>query len=186
MNLPNIIESILFVHGEPMKVSRLAKILNKKEAEVEEALAILRNNLAERGLKLAQNGGEAALITVSEASGFIQGLLKEEFSGKLTRAALETLAIVVYSGPLPRPEIDFIRGVNSSFTLRNLLVSGLVEREISPKDRRTFIYKPSMDFLRFLGLSKLDDLPEYGEFRKNLEDFSRAETNNRENKENVE
>lgn len=182
MNLPNIIESILFVHGEPMKISRLAGILNIKEAEAEEALAILRNNLTERGLKLIQNNGKAALTTVSEASGFIQGFLKEEFSGKLTRAALETLAIVVYSGPLPRSEIDFIRGVNSSFTLRNLLVSGLVEREINPKDRRTFIYKPSIDFLRFLGLGKLDDLPEYGEFRKSLEDFSLSE----DNKKNVE
>lgn len=178
MNLPNIIESILFVYGEPMKISRLAEILNKKEAEVEEALAILRSNLAERGLKLAQNNDEVTLTTVSEASEFIQGLLKEEFSGKLTKAALETLAIVVYSGPLPRAEIDFIRGVNSSFTLRNLLVSGLVEREINLKDRRTFIYKSSMDFLRFLGLSKLDDLPEYGEFRKNLEVFSRNPVRN--------
>lgn len=182
MNLPNIIESILFVYGEPMKISRLAEILNKKEAEVEEALAILRSNLTERGLKLTQNNDEVTLTTVSEASEFIQGLLKEEFSGKLTKAALETLAIIVYSGPLPRAEIDFIRGVNSSFTLRNLLVSGLVEREISSKDRRTFIYKSSMDFLRFLGLSKLDDLPEYGEFRKNLEVFSQSE----DKKENVE
>ena len=188
MSLPNIIESILFVYGEPMKISRLAGILNRKESEVEEALAILRNNLAERGLKLVQNNDEAALTTVSEASEFIQGLLREEFSGKLTKAALETLAIVVYSGPLPRLEIDFIRGVNSSFTLRNLLVSGLVEREINPKDRRTFIYRPSMDFLRFLGIGKLDDLPEYNEFRKNLEDFlpayrqtGEAEINNEEN-----
>jgi segregation and condensation protein B len=183
MNLSNIIESILFIYGEPMKISRLAEILNKKENEVEEALAVLENNLAERGLKLIKNNGEATLTTVSEASEFIQGLLKEEFSGKLTKAALETLAIVAYSGPLPRAEIDFIRGVNSSFILRNLLISGLAEREINPKDRRTFIYKPSIDFLRFLGLSKLEDLPEYGEFRKSLEDFSRREEeiNNKEN-----
>ena len=98
---------------------------------------------------------------------------------------METLAIVAYSGPVPRAEIDFIRGVNSSFTLRNLLISGLVEREINPKDRRTFIYKPSMDFLRFLGLGKLEDLPEYGEFRKSSEDFLRRETEIN-NKENVE
>src|SRR3989338_5656100 len=185
MNLPNIIESILFVYGEPMKISRLAEILNKKESEIKEALAVLENNLAERGLRLAQNNGEAALTTVSEASEFIQGLLKEEFSGKLTKAALETLAIVAYSGPVPRAEIDFIRGVNSSFNLRNLLISGLVEREINPKDRRTFIYKPSMDFLRFLGLGRLEDLPEYGEFRKSSEDFLRRETEIN-NKENVE
>ncbi|MEK7646951.1 MAG: SMC-Scp complex subunit ScpB [Patescibacteria group bacterium] len=170
-DLSNIIEAMLFVHGESMKISRLAKLANKNESEVSEALEELSSRLDGRGLRLVRKEDEVMLSTAPETSPFVEDLVKEEFSGKLTRATLETLAIVAYHGPMSRPDIDFIRGVNSSFTLRNLLVSGLVEREINPKDKRTFIYNLSMKFLQYLGIPRLDSLPEYNEFRNTLSEF---------------
>lgn len=178
--MPNIIEAVLFVHGESMNISRLAKLTKKSESEALEALEVLGKRLEDRGLRLIKKENEVMLSTAPETSLFVQELVKEEFSGKLTRATLETLAIVVYHGPLSRPDIDFIRGVNSSFTLRNLLVSGLVEREIGPKDKRTFIYSPSMRFLQYLGIPRLDSLPEYNEFRSTLAEFLKQ--NNQEEK----
>ena len=170
-NLTNIIEAILFIHGESLSISRLAKLAKKSESEVSEALEELGKKLGDRGLRLIKKENEVMLSTAPETSSFVEELVKEEFSGKLTRATLETLAIVAYHGPLSRPDIDFIRGVNSSFTLRNLLVSGLVEREINLKDKRTFMYSPSMKFLQYLGISRLDNLPEYTEFRNTLAEF---------------
>ncbi|MBI5742370.1 MAG: SMC-Scp complex subunit ScpB, partial [Candidatus Niyogibacteria bacterium] len=167
MELAKIIEALLFVHGDPMRVSRLANLLGREAPEVEEALTELGAQLGGRGLTLLRNGDEVMLGTAPEAASFVENLVKEEFAGKLTKAALDTLAIIVYYGPISRPDIDFIRGVNSSFSLRNLLISGLVERTASEKDKRVYIYKPSMRFLEYLGITRLEDLPEYEDFRKN-------------------
>jgi segregation and condensation protein B len=177
MELSKIIEALLFVHGEPMRLFRLVNILGKEEAEVEEALAALTNDLSARGLRLTRNRDEVMLTTAPEAASFVESIVKEEFNGKLTRATLDTLSIIVYYGPISRPDIDFVRGVNSSFSLRNLMVNGLVEREPSAKDKRTFIYKPSMRFLQYLGLGNLSELPEYDEFRKNIDNFLKSNSN---------
>ena len=79
--------------------------------------------------------------------------------------------MVVYQGPVSRPEIDQVRGVNSSFILRNLMVRGLVERVTSEKDSRRYLYQPTLDLLRHLGLEKISDLPEYEEVKKELANF---------------
>lgn len=171
MDLPSVIESILFISGEPVTISRLSKIAKKSEGEVIKALDELEANLAGRGIILVRREHSVALVTSPEAQLYIDEIAKEEFDRGLTRAALETLSIVLYKGPVTRPEIDFIRGVNSSFTVRNLMIRGLIERTLNPKDARTYLYKPSMQMLAFLGVGSLESIPHYSEFRAKIDEY---------------
>lgn len=171
MELKNIIEALLFVLGESVSVGRLASLTEKTPEEISEALKALESDLAERGIRLVFLDEQVGLVSAPEASDFISRAIKEEFSGDLTKAALETLAVVLYKGPLSRSEVDYIRGVNSSFSLRNLLVRGLIERVSDPSDRRIFLYKPGMELLKFFGVSHIEDIPQYNEVRKKLEEF---------------
>ena len=91
------------------------------------------------------------------------------------RAGLETLSIILYKGPINRREIDYIRGVNSNFILRNLLIRGLVERVQNTDDARSFLYKPTFEVLSFMGISKIEDLPEYVEVRREVEEIIEQE-----------
>ena len=79
---------------------------------------------------------------------------------------METLAIIAYKGPLTRAHIEYVRGVNSSFTLRNLVMRGLVERMENPKDARSYLYGTSFNFLKHLGVARPEDLPRFEEFKK--------------------
>jgi segregation and condensation protein B len=114
---------------------------------------------------LVRKGSEVAIGTRGEAGALIQTLAKEELSKDLGKAGLETIAIVLYQGPVTRARIDYIRGVNSSFMLRHLLVRGLVERTPNPEDQRSYLYQPSFALLQQLGLKRLEDLPNYEAFR---------------------
>lgn len=168
IGLPAILESILFVHGEPLGIERLATIAEKPADEVREALAALRESYAARGLALVEKDGAWQIATHPAAAPYIEKLIKGQFSEDLSRAALETIAVVAYKGPLTRAEIEYIRGVNSSFTIRALLMRGLVERVENPKDARSYRYQVSMDFLKYLGLARIEDLPEYEALKKQV------------------
>lgn len=165
------IEAILFLNGEAMTIKQIVKILEKKEEEIVLAINSLQNNLSERGIRLIKKDDSVMLVTAPEASDVTQKLIKEEFNSELTKVALETLSIIIYRGPTTRADIDYIRGVNSSFILRNLLIKGLIEKEVNPKDSRSFIYKPSFQLLQYLGVQSLNELPEYGNFNKKIENF---------------
>jgi segregation and condensation protein B len=90
----------------------------------------------------------------------------------LSKAALEVLSIVAYKGPISRAEIESIRGVNCSFTLRSLMMRGLLERIDNPKDGRGYLYKISFEFMKKLGIESIDKLPDY----KELSQDSRIES----------
>lgn len=165
MNLKTTIEAILFIQGEPLAVSRLAKITGAKPAEVTSSLQELMAEYRERGIVLIQNGDEWQFATNPAQKAITEKLVTSELADELSRASLEVLSIVAYKGPLSRAAIEYVRGVNSSFTLRNLLVRGLVERGENPADRRSYLYRISADFLKHMGLTKIEDLPRYAEFR---------------------
>lgn len=169
--LSSQIEAVLFYKAEPMSVKRLAQILKKDEAEIKNAVRELRDELKGRGLALVEWEDEVTLGTSREVSSLIETLTKEELVKDLGKAGLETLSIVLYQGPLSRAEIDYIRGVNSNFILRNLLIRGLVERVDNPKDQRSFHYKPTLELISHLGLSSITDLPDYETVRKDIETF---------------
>ncbi|OGF61739.1 SMC-Scp complex subunit ScpB [Candidatus Giovannonibacteria bacterium RIFCSPLOWO2_01_FULL_44_40] len=171
------IEALLFVSGEGMTVSRLASILKKRDEEIKEGIAELERHLFDgHALTVLKDQDRVSLITSTAVSKLVEDFAKEEFAGELTRAALEALTIVAYKGPMKRSEIDYVRGVNSSFMLRNLLMRGLIERVRDSKDSRAYLYRVSADFLKFLGLASISDLPEYGEYAQKLEEFIKEET----------
>jgi segregation and condensation protein B len=89
-------------------------------------------------------------------------LVKSELQDSLSNAAMEVVSIVAYRGPVSKTEIEAIRGVNCAYTLRNLLLRGLIERSDNPNDSRGYVYSISFDFLKKLGIEDVKKLPEYG------------------------
>jgi len=179
-NLEKKIESILFWKAEPIKVSELAQILQLKDREINEALKTLQERLSDRGLSLIINDNKVALVTCPEASDIIEKLHKEELTKDLSKATLETLTIVLYRGPMRRSEIDYIRGVNSQFTLRALLVRGLIEKKIDEKDERAYIYSTTIDTLAHLGVSNVEELPDYESVNTDIDTFLESEVGGKE------
>jgi len=172
MKLENKIESVLFFKNEPVTVKELAKILNEDASAVKDALKSLQEFYKERGVVIVSDGDEYSLGTHPSQSDLVEKLQKEEFSRDLGRAGLETLAIILYKGPISRREIDHIRGVNSGFILRTLLVRGLIER--TEGESRSYTYKGTLKLLQYLGLSKKEDLPEYETAFKKIEIFMKT------------
>ena len=170
-NIEKQIESILFWKAEPVKISDLAKILEISVEQVTEAAASLNSSLENRGIGLLNNNNELSLITAAENGPLIEKLLKEELNKELSKAALETLSIILYKGPMKRSEIDYIRGVNSQFIMRNLMIRGLVDKEQNPNDERGFFYKASADLLNFMGIKSVSEMPEYEKVRTDIDTF---------------
>ena len=172
LTLDSQIEAILFWKGEPVSIKKLADGLGKKEEEIKVSLEILKEKLKDRGVELVFKDTEVMLGTASKLSHIIERLTKEELVRDLGKAGLETISIIAYKGPISRAEIDYIRGVQSNFILRNLQIRGLVEKITNEKDHRSFLYQPTFELLQFLGVSKIEDLPEYEkvkvEFEQNL------------------
>jgi segregation and condensation protein B len=154
------VESLLFVADAPVSVARLAEALEATPGQVERALADLEDLYAERGLRLQRAGNQVQLVTTPEAASSIERFLGLEARTRLSRAALETLAIIAYRQPITRPEIETIRGVGSDSVLRTLLSSGLIE-EVgrAPTVGRPILYGTTFDFLQHFGLRGLGELP---------------------------
>ncbi len=169
MTLDAQIEAILFWKGESVSRKKLALLLDTSEENIDQALTDLEGKLAGRGLQLVLKEDEVMLGTRAELGTLIEKLAKEELVRDLGKAGLETLSIILYRGPIARRDIDYIRGVNSNFILRNLLVRGLVEKVTNPEDQRGYLYKPTFELLSYLGLSKISDLPEYEQVRTEIE-----------------
>ncbi len=182
MNLESKIEAILFWKGEQMSRKKLAEVLKVEEAELNKGIEKLKENLKQRGVVLIEIEDQIMLGTAPELSDLIENLQKDELNKDLSKASLETLSIVLYKNGVSRAEIDYIRGVNSSFTLRALSIRGLVEKITDPKDNRRFIYKPSFELLSYMGVKSVQELPDYSEVNssinvavKNLEEESKKE-----------
>lgn len=179
MNLEQKIEAILFYKNEPLEITKLSKLLAAGESETRAALKNLADSLSERGICLVMTKDEVSLATSPETKELIEQIAKDEMNREIGRAGLETLSIILYTGGASRREIDYIRGVNSNFILRNLSVRGLVEREPDTKDQRSFKYRPSLNLLAHLGIKKIEDLPEFESFKnKILESQEQAKTEN--------
>ncbi len=162
MNLAGKIESLLFVASRPMSFRKMAELLGVEVGEVKAAVEELKKeyNTEQRGIQLAQHAGSIQLVTSALNAKVVADFLKEERSGELTRPALETLTIIAYRGPLPKAEIDMIRGVNCALILRHLLIRGLISGR-EERERMATVYEISFDFLRHLGLRDVRELPEY-------------------------
>lgn len=156
------LEAILFVAEGAVSISQLAETLELKPAEVEKALLELDARLKnEHGIRIQLHAGKFMLTSAPEFATLIEKFLGLEATSRLTRASLETLAIIAYKQPITHPGIAAIRGVNSDGVLKSLLFKGLVE-ELGRADTpgRPILYGTTQDFLQHFGLNSLEDLPD--------------------------
>lgn len=176
------LEALLFIYGEPMEFKKIAKTLKTTEEEIKTAANLLEEELRgnQRGLFLVRDKEKIQLTTKPDLAGLLETVIKEELNENLTPAALETLSIIAYAGPMTRAELEYIRGVNSTFTVRNLLIRGLIERALDPKRGNVFLYSPSLEFLKHIGVARTGDLPEYEKFKSLIEKMRTPETPNAE------
>ena len=175
MSVKSQLESILFVAIKPLTPKDLANLVGAKVDEVKVALEELSVDYKNsgRGLALISNNGQFQLTTSSENSTLVKDFLKDEVNGELSQPSLEALTIIAYRGPISKLELEKIRGVNCSLIIRNLLLRGLIEEKFN-KTKNENYYSVTNDFIRFLGLSSLNDLPEYEKLNK-LEALNQAE-----------
>lgn len=162
--LLSALESLLFMSGEPLLFARISKIAAVSEVEVKTAIDILAaqyRDTPKSGLMILTDDVSVTLVTKPVNAPIVEQLVKSTLQENLSRAALEVLAIVAYRSPVSRAEVDAIRGVNGSFTLRNLLLRDLISREGSATEGRGYRYRPTLKFLETLGMEKISDLPDY-------------------------
>ena len=158
-----ILEAILFTKGEPIEEDRLAKLLEYSEKETQDALdqlAALYKDDA-RGLTLMRKDGKVQLVTKPVVAHFVEKLIKNDLHGALSKSALEVLSIIAYRGPISKARIEAVRGVNCSFTIRALLMRGLIEKFTDPRDERAKLYRVSFRFLKKLGVESVEELPDF-------------------------
>jgi len=162
MSLIRNLESLLLVATRPMSLKKLAEQTSVTVGDIEQAMAQLKEkyNTEDSGIHLLEHGSTVQFVTSPQTSQLVTEYLKEEQAGELTRPALETLTIVAYRGPISKIQLDTIRGVNCSLILRNLMIKGLVESK-SAKDKFQTTYTVTADFIRFLGLTDITQLPDY-------------------------
>lgn len=155
-----LLEALLFVAAEPTPVSRLALALGLPPERVDAGLNQLAALCQNRGVRLQRQRDTVQLVSAAEAADVIETFLGLDLTTKLSRAALETLAIIAYRQPATRPQIDAIRGVNSDGVMRTLLNRGLIE-EVGRLEQagRPILYGTTFDFLQYFGLTSLADLP---------------------------
>src|SRR5580765_526756 len=168
--LKAILEAVLFVSPEPVPVARLMAILGTvSKAEVVQSLGILTHDLDQdgRGIQLVQVAGGYRLVTKQEYGPWLKRMDKAKAAQKLSRSALESLAIIAYKQPLVRSEIEEIRGVETSGVLRTLCERKLV-RIVGRKDMpgRPIMYGTTKFFLEHFGLQDLSQLPPLREFKE--------------------
>lgn len=160
--LKSIVESLLFISGDPIKLSRIAKAAGVARSEVESAIEALQDEYAAgKGFAIIRKEDDVQMTTSPDNASYIADLVKSEVQENLSQAGLEVLSIVAYRGPITRAEVEAIRGVNSSFTIRALLLRGLLERVENPKDARSYLYKISFEFLKRLGIDEISKLPDF-------------------------
>lgn len=169
MELESKIEGLLFYKGEDISVKKLAELLNVSIEEIEVALTKLSQSLSNRGLVMVRKEDNVILGIAGELGPLIESIRKDEITKELSKASLETFSIILYKNGIARSEIDYIRGVNSSFIVRNLLVRGLIERTLDEKDSRKVLYRPTFDALSYMNVSSIDQLPNYLDIKAQLE-----------------
>ncbi len=176
MDLNKKIEAVLLYKNEPISVNELSKILLVATDEVRESITKLQEFYKERGIVIVSDGEKITFGTSSSTSNIISAIQKAELSRDIGKAGLETMAIILYKAPVSRREIDYIRGVNSGFILRNLMVRGLVERAEGVEGERSFSYKPTLELIRYLGITKKEELPQFDKVVEKLVQFASTET----------
>jgi segregation and condensation protein B len=167
------IEGVLFALGKSVSHNELMKMLEVDADSLERAIASLVGAKG-RGVVVIDDGKELELRAAPEVASLIEKVRKEELSRDIGRAGLEVLSAILYRGPLTRAEVDFIRGVNSTQTLRTLATRGLIRRVPNPRDERSFLYEPTSELFASMGATSARDLPDYDGVRSKLTQLEEA------------
>lgn len=181
---PAALHALLFASGGPVQKKQLAKLLDIKDAELELVLKAVSTSLKNSGVTLIETGTDVELRTAPEAAPIVKKLRENELSRDLGKASLETLAVIAYgSGPssgvgigTTRGEVDWVRGVNSSTSLRTLLMRGLIEGREDSSDKRRIRYNLTTEALAHLGITNTGELPRAGELGATTKDVIDAES----------
>jgi segregation and condensation protein B len=166
-NLSDLIKKIinvLYLSGDEMSVSKIAEILSIKKEEVISIVPNLKLSLENAGLKLLENNDALCIVTHEDFSEILKSFTKYEIDDDLTPAALQTLTIIGYLENPSTSEISFVRGINSTLAVRTLMTKGLIEKY---DDKR---YTFSAEALKYLSISKKEDLPEYVKLNQALKE----------------
>lgn len=158
--IAKLLEGLLFAAPEPITAQHLATIVDRTVEQVEDGLVKLEIQLGDRGIRLQKHGAKYQLTTAPELTDHIENLLGLDATQKLSRAALETLAIIAYQQPITRPGVDSIRGVNSDGVMKSLLSKGLLQ-EVGRTEGpgRPILFGTTPEFLQHFGLNSVDELP---------------------------
>ncbi len=168
MELSQNIEGLLFYKASPVKKASLRKLFDVEDAVLHKAIETLKKRLEEGAIRLSETDTEIQLVTAPELDELIESVRKDEMKRDIGKAGAETLAIILYKEPISRAEIDRIRGVNSSFILRNLLIRGLIERETV---KNNSLFRITSFLLSHLGITNKTELPNYAHVLDQLEKF---------------
>ena len=169
-----IVEGLLFLSGEDgLTLEDISKVIEKDIEEVKSIIKELYNDYTNenRGIQIEFLGNHFKLTTKKEHKEYYKKLVLDDENSILSQSALETLAIIAYNAPLTRVDIDNIRGVNSSYVVRKLLLKGLIE-EVGRSDApgRPRLYNITPRFLDYFGLGSVDELPKLEERQEIVDD----------------
>jgi len=171
MPLDILLEGILFYKSQPLKKSYIVSQFSVSEADLRTTLDTLRARLENGATRLLETDTEIELVSAPELAPFIEELRKQDIKSDIGKAGAETLAIIMYQGPISRTEIDRIRGVNSSFILRNVLIRGLVSRSPDQKGNG-YLFSIAPSLLAHLGITHKEALPDFARITDALEAFT--------------
>ncbi len=166
------VESLLFTSPKPLSIKQLSDLLKESSSEVKKASDGLIKDYKEKksGIQIIEKGSKLQMVSSPDNAKLVKDFIKDEITGELTRPSLEALTIIAYRGPIAKLDLDRIRGVNCALILRNLMLRGLVEVKKDPSTRsarsgqarrRETYYTITFDFMRFLGINELKELPDY-------------------------
>lgn len=156
---PAALEALLFANGGPIDKKQLTKLLGISDAELAMTIKALMRQLEGHGVSIIETDRDIEMRTAPAASAVVKKLRESELARDLGKASMETLAVIAYGTGTTRGEIDWVRGVNSSASLRTLLVRGLIEGREDERDKRRTRYSLTTDALAHLGITRAEELP---------------------------
>ena len=170
-DLKSKIESILFISGDALSIKQIKRALGEEvdNDKIKKALEDLGKEYQNRGIRIFSKEDKIQMVTAPENATIIEKLVKSQLTEELTPAALETLACIAYKEPISKIEIDELRGLNSIFSLRSLMIRGLIEKIACRPEtgEKADCFKTTLDFLKKLGIEKVTDLPKYEQTAEN-------------------
>jgi segregation and condensation protein B len=172
------LEALLLVQGDVVHINRLPRLLECSDSEALSAVTTLEKRMNHRensGITLIKTDAAIGLATSPEISERLSSIQQKALDRDIGAAGLEVLSILLYIGPSTRSKIDYIRGVNSSSTIRSLLIRKLVERVKNPNDAREYLYRPTVELLAHIGVSGRGDLPDFDNINSAILEFSKGE-----------